>query len=148
MEDRLKGMHLAEFAYLVERCKIREVAQAIGDPNPLYVDPEAARAEGYPDVIAPPTFGICANLWGGPGFHETCKKLKVDPLKVLHGEQEYEYLCPVHPGDTLHATLDVIDEYTKEGRAGRIRFIVMETSFSNQRGEKVLIGRSTMVVRP
>ena len=26
--------------------------------NPVYLDPEAARALGYPDVIAPPTFAI------------------------------------------------------------------------------------------
>ncbi len=42
--------------YEVGREKIREFAEAIGDTNPAYTDPEAARALGHPDVIAPPTF--------------------------------------------------------------------------------------------
>jgi len=44
--------------YEVGREKIREFADAVGDHNPAYRDPEAARALGHPDVIAPPTFGI------------------------------------------------------------------------------------------
>jgi acyl dehydratase len=145
--EDLKGRKLAEFTYLVERCKIREMAQAIGDPNPLYLDPDAARAEGYPDVIAPLTFGTCVNLWGGPGFQELCVQLGVNPLKLLHAEQEYEYLAPIHPGDLLRATIRVADVYTKEGRGGIMRFIVLETTSTNQRGEEVLIGRSVPVER-
>ena len=41
--------------YEVGREKIREFAAAIGDANPAYTDPAAARALGHPDVIAPPT---------------------------------------------------------------------------------------------
>ena len=44
--------------YQVGREKIREFAAAIGDANPAYPDPEAARALGHPDVVAPPTFPI------------------------------------------------------------------------------------------
>ena len=139
MDEPLKGKRLAEFTYLVERCKIREMTEAIGDLNPLYLSPEAARAAGWPDVIAPPTFGTCVNLWGGPGFGELCEQLGIDPLKVLHAEQEYEYLGPIHPGETLQATIDVADVYTKEGRSGPMRFIVLETTCYNQSGEKVLV---------
>ena len=42
--------------YLVGREKIREFATAIGATDAEYHDPEAARALGYPDVVAPPTF--------------------------------------------------------------------------------------------
>ncbi|KPC63832.1 hypothetical protein ADL35_47530, partial [Streptomyces sp. NRRL WC-3753] len=42
--------------YEVGREKIREFAQAVGDANPVYTDVEAAKALGYADVIAPPTF--------------------------------------------------------------------------------------------
>ena len=48
--------------YEVGREKIREFADAIGDPNPAYRDPDAARALGHPDVIAPPTFAIILTL--------------------------------------------------------------------------------------
>ena len=42
--------------------KIREFADAIGDPNPAYRDRDAARALGHPDVIAPPTFPIAVTF--------------------------------------------------------------------------------------
>jgi hypothetical protein len=42
--------------YEVGREKIREFAEAVGDSNPVYLDAEAAKALGHPDVIAPPTF--------------------------------------------------------------------------------------------
>ena len=43
-------------SFEVSREHIRRFAQAIGDSNPAYTDPEAAKALGHPDVIAPPTF--------------------------------------------------------------------------------------------
>ena len=48
--------------YEVGRGKIAEFARAIGDDDPVYRDPEAAKAAGHPDVIAPPTFAIVFTL--------------------------------------------------------------------------------------
>ena len=44
--------------YLVGREKIREFARAVGSTDPLSLDPDAAAAAGYADVVAPPTFAI------------------------------------------------------------------------------------------
>ena len=41
----LIGLELPSYTYTVERGKIREFALAIGDPNPIYYDEEAARYE-------------------------------------------------------------------------------------------------------
>jgi acyl dehydratase len=147
MDDSIIGKKLAEFTFLVERAKIREMAEAIGDTDPVYRDAEAARAEGYPDVIAPPTFGTAINLWGGQGFSEICRHLDANPLKVLHAEQEYEYFLPLAAGDRLHCTMTVSDFYVKEGRSGVMKFAVLETASFNEKGEKVLVGRSTIMER-
>ena len=48
----------SENTYVVGREKIREFARAVHAENPLHHDVEAARAAGYADVIAPPTFAI------------------------------------------------------------------------------------------
>ena len=48
--------------YAVGREKIREFAMAVGDHNPAYHDVDAARALGYRDVIAPPTFPVVLAL--------------------------------------------------------------------------------------
>ncbi|MCU1618702.1 MAG: Acyl dehydratase, partial [Modestobacter sp.] len=51
--------------YEVGREKIAEFATALGDPDPVYRDPAAARAAGHLDVIAPPTFAIVLSLGAG-----------------------------------------------------------------------------------
>src|SRR5437588_6659633 len=84
--------------YLVGREKIREFAEAIGADDPAYLDPEAARALGHPDVIAPPTFPIVLTEAGmrtmiaDPG-------LGLDFSRVLHGEQRFSQTRPVRAGD-------------------------------------------------
>ena len=51
--------------YEVGREKIREFAEAVGDANPAYTDPEAAKALGHADVIAPPDLCVRDHLQGG-----------------------------------------------------------------------------------
>ena len=94
----------------VSREHIRRFADAIGDPNPVYRDPEAAKALGHPDVIAPPTFlttvGSSLRDGNGPIFHPD---LGLDYRRVVHGEQRYVHHRPVRPGDVLTATTTVDD---------------------------------------
>ena len=52
------GKTYAPVVYAVGREKVREYAAAVGETNPLYFDPEAARAAGYGDVLAPPMFVV------------------------------------------------------------------------------------------
>ncbi|GHA13009.1 MaoC family dehydratase N-terminal domain-containing protein [Streptomyces echinoruber] len=86
--------------YEVGREKIREFAEAVGDPNPAYTDPEAAKALGHPDVIAPPTFPFvityraAAEVVGDP-------QLGLDFSRVVHGDQKFAYTRPVRAGDRL-----------------------------------------------
>jgi len=71
--------------YQVGREKIREFADAIGDANPAYRDRAAAKELGYPDVIAPPTFGIIVTSRAG---HQVIMdpELGVDYSRVVHGD--------------------------------------------------------------
>ncbi|MBA4393046.1 MAG: MaoC family dehydratase [Desulfobacca sp.] len=148
MNHSIKGKRLADFSYLIDRSKIKEMAEAIKDPNPLYREAAAAQEAGYSTIIAPPTFGTSINLCGGPGFHELCEGLGADPLRVLHAEQEYEYFKIIYPGDMVRVTIDVADIYSKDGRMGTMQFALLETTVTNQEGEKVLVGRSTILEKP
>jgi acyl dehydratase len=148
MDQSIKGKRLADFSYLVDRSKIREMAEAIKDPNPLYRETAAAQEAGYSEIIAPPTFGTSINLCGGPGFQELCEGLGADPLRVLHAEQEYDYFKIIYSGDRLRVTIDVADIYSKEGRWGTMQFALLETTMINQAGEKVLVSRSTILEKP
>ena len=63
--------------------------------------------------------------------------------KVLHGEQEYEYLGEIKPGDDISVSGEVEKAYTK----AKMNFFVVRKDFVNQHGETVLISRSTIIER-
>jgi len=126
----------------IERGKIREFARAIKDDNPIYSDEEVAK-DRTGGIMPPPTFTMTLGFWDS-GPHKPL--LTYDVRRLLHGEQEFEYRAPIYAGDVLTATTRVADVYEKQGsRGGSMTFGITETTFVNQRGEKVLISRSTVI---
>jgi peroxisomal enoyl-CoA hydratase 2 len=126
----------------IEAGKIREFAKSIKDPNLLYYDENVAKAE-IGGIIPPPTFLMTLAHWDeGEGRPH----VQMDLRRVLHGEQEFEYLRPIHAGDVLTAVTKVTDVYEKTGgRGGTMTFVVMDTEFTNQKGEKVAISRGVTI---
>jgi len=126
----------------IEAGKIREFAKSIKDANPLYDDANVAQAE-IGGVMPPPTFLVTLAHWDdGQGRPH----VQMDLKRVLHGEQEFEYLKPIYAGDVLTAVTKVADVYEKTGgRGGKMTFVVMDTEFTNQKGEKVAISRGVTV---
>ncbi len=93
----------------VTRGDIRRFAVAIGDTNPAYLDVEAARALGHPDVVAPPTFLITASTGeAGDGFvHDP--DLGLNYAMVVHGEERFAFHRPVFAGDALDRVTTISD---------------------------------------
>ena len=50
------GKEVTLGVFPVSAAEIREFAEVIEDLNPLYLDADAARAAGYPNILAPPMF--------------------------------------------------------------------------------------------
>ena len=92
--------------YEVGREKIAEFARSIGSDHPAHTDPEAARALGHPDVIAPPTFAVIvaqraeAALMNDP-------EAGIDFSRLVHGEEKFVHHRPIVAGDRLVATLHI-----------------------------------------
>ncbi|MFI1013583.1 MaoC family dehydratase N-terminal domain-containing protein [Streptomyces sp. NPDC020965] len=86
--------------YEVGREKIREFAEAVGDGNPAYLDPEAAKALGHPEVIAPPTFAFVITFQAA-GVVIQDPLLGLDYDRVVHREQKFAYTRPLRAGDRL-----------------------------------------------
>jgi acyl dehydratase len=128
--------------YEVGREKIREFAAAVGDTNPVYRDPAAARKLGYPDVIAPPTFAIIVT---SRAAHQVIMdpELGVDYSRVVHGEQRFENVRPIHAGDLL--TVVVTVESIRSAAGNDI--ITTKGDVSTVDGEPVLAAMNTLVVR-
>jgi acyl dehydratase len=128
--------------YEVGREKIREFADAINDQNPAYRSVEAARALGYDDVIAPPTFAIVvtmrasAQVIGDP-------ELGIDYSRVVHGEQRFVHARPVRAGDRLQSTLTVENIRVAAGND----IVTTRADVTTLDGEHVLTAYATIVAR-
>ena len=73
-------------------------------------------------------------------------KVPMDLKRVLHGEQEYEFLKPIYAGDVLTAVSRVADVYEKHGkRGGTMTFVVTETEFKNAWNEVVATARQVTI---
>lgn len=141
------GKPFAPFTFEVDKSKIRELAQALGDDNPIYDDDEAARAAGLPGIVAPPTFATLFKMWGEGGSSPHIKTIGGDVLRLLHGEEEFEYHGLIRPGDVITGQTQVVSIEEKKGRGSNLDIVKLQTDYHNQRGELVVVGRTTIVLR-
>ena len=138
------GHEVAKSTLAIERGRLRFFAKAIGETNPIYTDEAAAKAAGYADLPAPPTFVFAAELDSGSMF-ALFDLLSVPLSKLLHGEQGFEYFAPVVAGDTVTVTSRVKDIYDKRG--GALEFVETESTAVNQHGATVAKMRNVSVIR-
>jgi acyl dehydratase len=143
MDASAAGMTFPPYQFHVERGKIREFADAVGDPNPVYRDPAYAAQLGFAGVLAPPT--LLRTFLYEPKTASDALKV-ADWSYIVHGEQEFEYFAPVVAGDVLTARERIVSITEKASRrAGKLQIAVIETTFHNQRGKKVQVARRTLV---
>ena len=131
LDRKLIGTVLEPIVGEVEKGAIRQFARAIGATDPIHTDVEAARAAGYPNVVAPPTFVFCLAQQNSEPT-DSLVKLGFEVAKLLHGEQHFEYHRPVCAGDTITLNTRIEDIYEKKG--GLLEFMVQKTDAVNQDG--------------
>lgn len=143
MNPELQGRTFAPTEpYLVGREKVREFARAVFATNPINLDPDAARAAGYADLVAPTTFAVVvqeqalATLLAEPGTG-------IDFSRVVHGDQRFVATRPIVAGDELTATLTVSRVKTLGGHS----MVTADTNITDAAGEHVVTATSTLVVR-
>jgi len=142
LDPDLVGKEVTIGTFAVTAEDIRKFAEAIGDLNPLYLDAEAARVAGYPDVIAPPTF--CLRLRGGPMQPE----VPLAPgLVSLHAGQDIEFADEIYAGQTYTVTAKVAEAYEKTGRSGPLGIIVRAVEIKDSNGKTVATLRERQIVR-
>jgi acyl dehydratase len=127
--------------YLVGREKVREFARAVFADAPLHTDPEAARALGYADVVAPPTFAMVVQ-------DRTLQQLLAEPdsgielSRLVHAEQRFAYTRPIVAGDELTATLSV----SGIRALGANAMVTSEAEIRDADGAHVVTATSVLVV--
>ncbi len=138
------GHTLALSTLHIDRARLRFFAKAIGETDPVYTDVAAARAAGYPDLPAPPTFVFAAELDSGAS-DQLLQTLEIPLAKLLHGEQGFTWHQPLCAGDTATVRSTVTEIYAK--KHGALEFVVKQSTVDNQRGERVAELRSVLVCR-
>ncbi|ONH60432.1 hypothetical protein CcI49_11400 [Frankia sp. CcI49] len=111
---------------------IRNFANAIGDPNPLWRDPAYAEASAAKGIIAPPLFEICV-----AEFPRTPEPPDVPYWRPFNAGTKRTYHAPYRPGHIVHATdrFVGIEERSKPGRPYRLFLTRCERSFYSQDDE-------------
>jgi acyl dehydratase len=128
--------------YLVGREKVREFARAVFATNPINLDPEAARAAGYDDVVAPPTFAVVVQELTLAQLLADSES-GIDFSRVVHGDQRFTSTRPIVAGDLLTATLTVSSVKT----LGAHSMVTAESAITDASGDHVVTAVSTLVVR-
>ena len=126
--------------YLVGREKVREFARAVFADDPQHLDPAAARALGYADVVAPTTFAIVIQ-------ELTLQQLIAEPdagielARLLHAEQRFRYTRPIVAGDELTAQLSVVGLRAMGANA----MVTSDTVITDAAGEHVVTATSILL---
>ncbi|PYC77993.1 hypothetical protein C7C46_16760 [Streptomyces tateyamensis] len=128
--------------YELGREKIREFAIAVGDLNPAYLDREAAKALGHPDVIAPPTFPFVLSYQAAAQVVED-PELGLDFSRVVHGDQKFSYRRPLRAGDRLRVEITIDNIKSLAGND----VLTVRGELVEESGERVVTSVMTLVAR-
>jgi hypothetical protein len=146
------GRRYGPYRFHVGREDIRDFVAAVGDGVPGHVfgsEPKVFHPHTFtPDhgdgdgVVAPPTFAAAFAI---EPFAKACgdPELALNVLRLVHGEQEFEFGVPVQAGDVL----DTVGEITSIRDRQRMDFLEVTTTTTNQRGELVVKGTWTAIIR-
>ena len=128
--------------YVVGREKVREFATAIGDSNPASHDVDAARALGYADLVAPPTFAfVLTHTAMGQAMFDP--DLGLDYSRVVHGEQRFAYDRPIIAGEELTVTAMIEGIRAVAGND----MLTVKAEVMDATGARVVTAHSVVVAR-
>jgi acyl dehydratase len=151
----------------VERGEIRRFAQAVMDDDPIFWNDVYTKNTRYGCVVAPPLFPLFAHR-RPPGTPDSLAEAATDPdfdgsagllttglppvplpqlPRLLNGGNEVEFSQLPRLGDRITARSKYLDIYEKSGRSGTMVFIVIETRYTNQRDELLMVSRVTLIRR-
>lgn len=142
LNQSLKGKAYQEIELEVDGDRVTQFALAVGEDDPRFLEAEAARAEGFPDQVAFPTFPTVLGILASAQI-VVDPELGMDYSRVVHGEQSYEWRRPIVVGDRLRASPRIADVYAK----GPNEFLVIEAEITDADGEVICVSRSTLLSR-
>jgi len=131
----------------VNQPMIRHWCDAIGDANPVYTDPSAAKSTHFGGIVAPPTMLQAWNMPGLGGRRPPADPDRPNPMAILDEAGftsvvatncEQEYFRYLRPGDelSLSSSIDSVSDEKKTG-LGVGHFVTQRMTYRDQSGEIV-----------
>jgi len=106
----------------------------LGERNLIHHDVTAARAAGYADLVAPPSFfmvveALANEIRARRKLISSAQLVKCDYRYLLHGDERFFYQAPILAGEEVVHETRVVDFYDKKG--GAMEFVTFESTISN-----------------
>lgn len=102
-----------------------------------------AEAVGHPGAGVPPTFATVPELAAGLENVLADPELGLDLARVLHAEQEYEWIRPLALGQEITAFATIHEIRSR----GDLEFLTLRTELRDEDGDVVVAARSRLIVR-
>jgi acyl dehydratase len=115
--------------YHVSAAKIAEFATALGDDNPRY------RGDS---PIAPPTFAAVITARGWEKLFDD-PELELSLARVVHGDQRFSFMRPLHAGDIVIATATIDKVRIRSGS----ELISARVDIASRDGEPICTAHAT-----
>ncbi|MYC33281.1 MAG: hypothetical protein F4X64_08905 [Chloroflexi bacterium] len=133
----------AEMAY--------DVADAIEDYNPLYVDSDYATNSRFGGLLCPP-LAAWKDIAPPIGYFGAGQEWHFEvPLPFnsygLNGGSDWQFLAPARVGSWVTRRFRILDIFEKQGRSGPLVFIVREETQTDQNGEQLSRARRVSIHR-
>jgi hypothetical protein len=152
----------------LEQDTLRRFAQAIMDDDPVYYDEATASASKFAAICAPPLYPLHAfrrpsgtpdpldifietpdadGAGDGADAYYGLEHINVPFNRILNGGNEVEIYRCLRKGETAVASPRYASVTPKKGSSGDFLLVVIETRFTTETGELLMISRHTMVWR-
>jgi acyl dehydratase len=112
--------------------EIQDFCAAVGETNPWYTDPEAARKGPYGELVAPPMFAL--TFRNGRHFFQNIPHFGKGGFDA---GRDVEFVKPVRAADQITLVSHVKEIYEKTGRTGAMYFVIIRSTVKNQDKEVV-----------
>lgn len=152
----------------LERDALRRFVQAIMDQDPVYYDEEYAAQSKFEGLTAPPLYPVHAfrlpadtpdpldvvsrdpNADGTAGIMGVAfglPSIEMPYRRLLNGGNEIEFFRSLRVGERAVAKPRYVDVTLKEGKSGHMLLVTIETRFTTESDEPLLINRQTLIWR-
>lgn len=168
--DRYKGMEgdAVVAPMPLERDTLRRFAQAIIDSDPNYFDAKQAAASKFGALVAPPLYPVHAfrrpagtpdpldaltenhdadGTQGSMGVGYGLPAIDMPYRRLLNGGNEIEFYRALKVGEIAVARPRYVDVTLKQGKSGNLLLVTIETRFTTESGELLLVNKQTLIWR-